>query len=98
MVIIFIPKNCFRIRELMSTYDTIVENSTINVHMGDPLNRATNELDMKSKSSLNMYLLYPNCLLELEDILKPITVPEQEANRPKCLDGTRVDLLQRIRE
>ena len=27
-----------------------------------------------------------------------MTVPEQEANRSKCLDGTRVDLLQRIRE
>ena len=27
-----------------------------------------------------------------------MTVPEQEANRPKCLDGTRVDILQRIRE
>ena len=82
----------------MSTYDTIVDNSTINVHMGDPLNRATDEPDMKSKSSPNMYLLYTNCPLELKEILKPITVPEQEANRPKCLDGTRVDLLQRIRE
>ena len=27
-----------------------------------------------------------------------MTVPGQEANRPKCLDGTRVDLLQKIRE
>ena len=26
-----------------------------------------------------------------------MTVSEQEANRPKCLDGTRVDLLQKIR-
>ena len=76
----------------------IADNPTINVHMGDSPNRATDELDMKSKSSLNMYLLYPNFPLELEDILKPMTVPEQEANRPKCLDGTRVDLLQRIRE
>ena len=82
----------------MSTYVTIVDSSTINVQMGDPLNRATDEPDMKSKSSLNMYLLYTNCPLELKEILKPITVPEQEANRPKCLDGTRVDLLQRIRE
>ena len=82
----------------MSTYDVIVENSTFNVHLGDPPNRATDELDMKSKSSPNMYLLYTNCPLELKEILKPITVPEQEANRPKCLDGTRVDLLQRIRE
>ncbi|PAV19327.1 nucleotide-binding-oligomerization-domain like receptor [Pyrrhoderma noxium] len=35
---------------------------------------------------------------ELEISLKPMTVPEQVANRPKCLDGTRVDLLQKIRE
>ena len=76
----------------------IADNPTINVQMGDSPNRATDELDMKSKSSSTMYLLYPNFPLELEDILKPMTVPEQEANRPKCLDGTRVDLLQRIRE
>ena len=76
----------------------IADNPTINVHMGDSPNRATDELDMKSKSSSTMYLLYPNFPLELEDILKPMTVPEQEANRSKCLDGTRVDLLQRIRE
>ena len=82
----------------MSTYDTIVDNSTINVHKGDSPNGATNEPDMKSKSSLIMHLLYPNFPLELKEILKPMTVPEQEANRPKCLDGTRVDLLQRIRE
>ena len=75
----------------------IADNPTINVHMGDSPNRATDELDMKSKSSSTMYLLYPNCPLELKEILKPITVPEQEANRPKCLDGTRVDLLQQIR-
>ena len=79
-------------------YIVIADNPTINVHMGDSPNRATNEPDMKSKSSTNMYLLYPNCPLELKEILKPITVPEQEANRPKCLDGTRVDLLQQIRE
>ena len=82
----------------MSTYDTIVDNSTINVQIGGSPNRATDELDMKSKSSTNMYLLYPNCPLELKENLKPITVPEQEANRHKCLDGTRVDLLQQIRE
>ena len=82
----------------MSTYDIIADNSTINVQIGGSPNRATDELDMKSKSSTNMYLLYPNCPLELKEILKPITVPEQEANRPKCLDGTRVDILQRIRE
>ena len=79
-------------------YIVIADNTTINLHMGDSPNRATDELDMKSKSSTNMYLLYPNCPLELKEILKPITVPEQEANRPKCLDGTRVDLLQQIRE
>ena len=76
----------------------IADNPTINVHMGDSPNRATDELDMKSKSSSTMYLLYPNFPLELEDILKPMTVPEQEANRPKCLDGTRVEILQQIRE
>ena len=26
-----------------------------------------------------------------------MTVSEQEANKPKCLEGTRVDLLQKIR-
>ena len=82
----------------MSTYDAIVDNYTINVQMSGSPNRATDELDMKSKSSSTMYLLYPNFPLELEEILKPMTVPEQEANRPKCLDGTRVDLLQQIRE
>ena len=76
----------------------IADNPTINVHMGDSTNRAKDELDMKSKSSSTMYLLYPNFPLELEDILKPMTVPAQEANRPQCLDGTRVDLLQQIRE
>ncbi|PAV14885.1 nucleotide-binding-oligomerization-domain like receptor [Pyrrhoderma noxium] len=35
--------------------------------------------------------------IELKDVLKPLTVTDQEANRPKCLRGTRVDLLQQIR-
>ncbi|PAV19324.1 nucleotide-binding-oligomerization-domain like receptor [Pyrrhoderma noxium] len=34
---------------------------------------------------------------KLRDKLKPMTVPEQEANRPKCLQNTRVDLLKQIR-
>ncbi|PAV14870.1 vegetative incompatibility HET-E-1 [Pyrrhoderma noxium] len=39
----------------------------------------------------------PNTLKKLKAILKPVFVTEQEANRPKCLKGTRVDLLQQIR-
>ena len=80
----------------MSKYDAIADSSTINVHFDSPLNKATNDPDMKSKSSLTMYLSYPNCLLELKEILRPMTVTEQEANRPKCLKGTRVDILQQI--
>ncbi|PAV19331.1 nucleotide-binding-oligomerization-domain like receptor [Pyrrhoderma noxium] len=58
------------------------DNPTINVHLNGPANKIIIEPDMQ----------------KLKEILKPMTVPEQEANRPKCLDGTRVDLLQKIRE
>ena len=65
----------------MNIYVVIADNptnSTINVHMGDSPNRATNEPDMKSKSSSTMYLLYPNFPLELKEILKPMTVPSKK--------------------
>ena len=58
----------------------------------------SNESKMKGKLSPPSNAQNINCSLELEKSLKPMTVPEQEANRPKCLDGTRVELLQRIRE
>ncbi|PAV14881.1 nucleotide-binding-oligomerization-domain like receptor [Pyrrhoderma noxium] len=38
-----------------------------------------------------------NKLKRLKDILRPLSVTDREANRPKCLKGTCIDLLQQIR-
>ena len=79
------------------TFD-VVENATIVSSSGQIFGMESNESRMKGKLSSPSNAQKIDCSLELEKRLKPMTVPEQEANKPKCLDGTRVDLLQRIRE
>ena len=83
---------------ITNTYDTVTNNTTINQYPHDAIKKEVdNESVMKSKLFAQSYIYKPIYSSGLRDILKPMVTTVEEADRPKCLDGTRVDLLQQIR-
>ena len=83
---------------ITNTYDTVANNTTINQYPHDAIKKEVdNKSVMKSKLFAQSYIYKPNYSSGLRDILKPMVTTVEEADRPKCLEGTRVDLLQQIR-